>query len=380
MAMVESRGISQSRPSNKTSLAYFDVRHLLAVQLPTFSFPLRSLDATSSPFLLNRFHGDAENQLVGRWCDDEFMKGEGSPWPLVLYGPSGTGKSALAETLATRLKLHCLRLTGDDFRRQFLNAISTKSIDTFRRHLFSFEMFVIENICLTDDQPQWVREFAQFLDHCEQNQKPLIATAIQLPPALGSLATIRSRLSCGLVIEIKHPGLAAKRTIANDLLKRFNLKILDEDLEWWAKSLPATAPLIRNHITKVALATTDSMVSRETIRSCAKDVSGAEISEQVDQLLRLVSRRLSIRRSRILSLSRDKEVVRARSIAMYVSRELTGATFREIGKMIGGRDPSTVRHAYAQTKRQLSTDPFISESVLTISSSFRNQTNRGKIC
>lgn len=356
------------------------MRHLLAVQLPTFSFPLRSLDGAGSPFLLSRFHGDAANQLVGRWCDEAFMTGDASPWPLVLYGPSGTGKSALAETLATRLKLRCLRLTGDEFRRQFLNAISTKSIEAFRRHLLDFEMFVIENLSLADDEPQLIREFAQFLDHCEQNQKPLIVTAIQLPPPLGSLTCIRSRLSCGLVIEIKHPGLAAKRTIANDLLKRFDLKILDEDLEWWAKSLPATAPLIRNHVSQVALATTDSIVSRETIRRCAKSVSDGDVPERINQLIKLVCRRLNIQRSRILSLSRDKEVVRARSIAMYVARELTGATFREIGKIIGGRDPSTVRHAYAQTKKQLTTDPFVSESVLSISSTFRNQNTRGKIC
>ena len=359
-------------------MVHFDVRHLLAVQLPTFSFPLRSLDATDSPFLLNRFHGDGANQLVSRWCDEAFMTGETPPWPLVLYGPSGTGKSALAETLATRLKLRCLRLTGDDFRRQFLNAISTKSIENFRRHVLNYDMFIVENLSLESDETQLIREFSQFLDHCDQNAKPLIVTTIQLPSSLGVLAGIRSRLSSGLVIEIKHPGLAARQTIASDLLKRFDLKILDEDLAWWAKSLPSTAPLIRNHVSKVALATTDSIVSREIIRRCTKDLNVGEISEQINELLKLTCRQLNIQRARILSLHRGKEVVRARSIAMYVSRELTDATFRDIGKMIGNRDPSTVRHAYAQTKKQLANDPLISEVVNSITNKFRKRTTGGK--
>jgi len=357
----------------------------LSVNSTTFSFPLRSLDAsaTSAPkssFLLNRFHGDRANQLVGRWCDHTFMETHDSPWPLVLYGPSGTGKSALAETLACRKKLNCLRLTGDEFRRQFLSAIATKSITDFRKRLQDHEMFVVENLLLPEDEPSLVREFIQFIEHCEQNQKPLVVTTVRLPAVHGVLAGVRSRLSAGLVIEIHRPGLEARRAIAADLLKRFELQIMDEDLDWWASGLPDTAPLIRNKISKIALAATDSLLTRDVINATSREPESDYVPQHTKILLKLVSRRYGVQLGQMLGNSRRKEVVRARSVAMYLTRELTDMTFRQIGDSIGDRDPSTVRHAYAQVQKSLKTDPGIVDAVLAITADFQRQISRGKTC
>ena len=82
----------------------------------------------------------------------------------------------------------------------------------------------------------------------------------------------------------------------------------------------------------------------------------------------------------MLGNSRRKEVVRARSVAMYLTRELTDMTFRQIGESIGDRDPSTVRHAYAQIQKNLQTDPLTVDAVLSITADFQRQTSRGKTC
>ncbi|MDG2013487.1 MAG: helix-turn-helix domain-containing protein [Pirellulaceae bacterium] len=357
----------------------------MSIKSTTFSFPLRSLDALAtgaptSAFLLNRFYGDRANQLVGRWCDHTFMETLDSPWSLVLYGPSGTGKSALAETLACRKKLNCLRLTGDEFRRQFLTALATKSIADFRQRRQDHEMFVIENLCLPEDEPSLIREFIQFIEYCEQNQKPLVVTAVRLPALHGALAGVRSRLSAGLVIEINRPGLEARRAIAADLLKRFELRIMDEDLDWWANWLPDTAPLIRNQISKIALAATDSLLTRDIIKTTSRDPDSDQVPQSTKILLKLVSRRYGVQLGQMLGNSRRKEVVRARSVAMYLTRELTDMTFRQIGESIGDRDPSTVRHAYAQIQKNLQTDPLTVDAVLSITADFQRQTSRGKTC
>jgi len=346
----------------------------LSADLPTFSFPLRSLNASGrsalaandSPFLLTRFHGDQTNQLVRRWCDSDFMSQVESPWPLVLYGPAGTGKSALAETLACRLSQQsqsCLLLAASDFRRQFLAAVATRTVAAFRDRIFSAEMLVLDNLVVPEDEPALVREMVQVIDFFRENRRPLIVTMQPAPWLIcTSCHSLRSRLSEGLSIPVKHPGFAAKREIAAELLEHFDLKMIDEDLDWLANSLPESAPLIRNFLAQVAIETDDSLLTRQTLKSrTLKQPEGDP--NAVHRLAKLVARRFGQRLSEINGKSRRKEVVRARSVTMYLARTLLGLKFRDIGDLVGRRDPSTVRHAHSQIQQAIRDDAHLSLAI-----------------
>lgn len=345
----------------------------------TFSFPLRTLGVSGnaaqpdySPFLLRRFHGDDQNLLVRRWCDTRFMSDQDSPWPLVLYGASGTGKSALAETLACRLNRNCLFLTADDFRRQFHAAVATRSIESFRQRLRDGGMLVLDGFSVPSDESPLIREYVQLIDDYQKNRRPLIVTMIPSPWMMGpGLHALRSRLSEGLAIEIKQPGTAAKREIVADILKHFDLKMVDEDLEWLVRSLPDTAPLIRNFLSRIALETDDSVLTRETLKQPDDESSSVADPEAIQQLIRLVARQFGQRVSEITGKTRRKEVVRARSVALYLARDLLNVTFRQAGEMIGRRDPSTVRHACTRVRQGIDEDANLAGDVQQVVRKFQ---------
>ena len=100
------------------------------------------------------------------------MSDDKSPWPLVLYGASGTGKSALAETLACRLDLSCSHLNSADFRRQFLSSIATRSTTAFRQRLQSTEMLILDDLSLPEDETALIREFVQIVDFYRETSGP----------------------------------------------------------------------------------------------------------------------------------------------------------------------------------------------------------------
>lgn len=362
-------------------LSFNNHRRYLSAELTTFSFPLRTLGAAGqaapkSSFTLRRFHGDQTNLMIRRWCDAEFMSQDQPPWPLVLYGPAATGKTALAETLACRLNLNCLQLNFDDFRRQFLSAIATRSTTAFRERLQNSQMLVLDDLTLPDDEPALIRELVQIVDFYRLNKRPLIVTTRLVPWMMASpYGQLRSRLCEGLAIEVKRPGIAAKREIAAEILKHFDLKIIDEDLDWLAGSLPDTAPLIKNYLAKVALASNDSLLTRSTIKAIKKthtDASSGQVDPAtVQQLIKLVARQLGQRVSEIKGKTRRKEVVRARSVAMFLARDLLELTYRQVGQYIGNRDPSTVRHACSQVRDGINSDPNLSEVVKQVSSQFK---------
>jgi chromosomal replication initiator protein len=352
----------------------FAVSRQLSSISSTFSFPLRSLPTdkgnAAAPFLLQRFYGDRENRLLRRWCDQSFMTEPDSPWPLVLYGPPGTGKSSLAETLACRLQGPCLRIGGDEFRRQFLLAAATRSVTRLRRKLREQPALLLDGLVPDAGQPALIRELVQLIDDFDQSGQSLIVTMQASPSSLTApLAALRSRLAAGLVLEIKRPGVAARRQIAAELLRRFDLKIMDEDLDWWSTSLPDTAPSIRSCVSRLAVSAEDSLLTRSRLK--ARPRQGFRTSD-LPLLVKLVARELGQPLRDIHGPTRRQEVVRARSLAMYLARELLGVTFRETGRMIGGRDASTARHAHARIRKVLSDDPALAQSVTRITARWRS--------
>ncbi len=364
------RGLDQQNQPNALYQGRF-----LSAELTTFSFPLRTLSATGqaapkpSSFMLNRFHGDETNLMIRRWCDSTFMSGDQPPWPLVLYGPSATGKTVLAETLACRLNLNCLQLNFDDFRRQFHSALATRSIDVFRQRLQSHEMLLLDDLVLSADEPELIRELVQIVDFYGQNKRPLIVTTQIVPWMMGApFAQLRSRLCEGLAIQVKRPGVAAKREIAAEILKHFDLKIFDEDLDWLANSLPDTAPLIKNYLSQIALHADDPLLTRTAIKSSTS--SDPVQPQTIQQLTKLVARQLGQRVSDINGKTRRKEVVRARSVAMFLARDLLQLTYRQVGEFIGNRDPSTVRHACSQIRDGINSDAGLADAVKQVSAKF----------
>ena len=339
----------------------------MSSNLTTFSFPLRSLGTSgeaAAPFLLNRFHGDENNLLVQRWCDAAFMTENRSPWPLVLYGPSGTGKTALAETLACRTALNCLYLKYHELRQRFHAAIATRSIDSFRKYINEFELLFVDDLDCHDRDSALERELVQMLDEFHKQDRAVLVTMRCSPASIrGGRSSLFSRLSGGLVIGTQQPGPAARREIAAGILDRLGLKIDNEDLDWLEQKLPDSVPSIKSYLSRIALDSPDSVLSRRSVLQLARRNRTAPDPGLVSEIVRCVGKHLRQRTSLIHGKSRRKEVVRARAVSMFLARQMTRLTFREIGEQIGKRDPSTVRHACSHIEEQQQLDPELQEMI-----------------
>ncbi len=327
--------------------------------------------AGAAAFVLPRYYADDDNPLLRRWCDPQFMMTSNAPWPLVLYGPSGVGKSALVETLAARLDVPCLRITGSDFRRQFLEAAKTRSVSQFRRRFTQAESLLVDGLTWPTDQVALNREFVQILDEHLQQGRPLLVTCLNAPwNAREFSPQLRSRLSSGLVIGVQRPGPAARNAMVAGILHQLELQIHERDRDWLVKALPRTAPLIRQRLSRLALAASsddnphipDRAELRQQLFAQEEDQASAA-SQDLPQLIRRTARYFGQKTADLAGKTRRKEVVRARAVSMYLAHRQLGIPVRDIGKVFGNRDPSTVRYACQQIASRLEQDAELANAV-----------------
>ncbi len=296
--------------------------------------------------------------------------------PLLLVGPCGCGKTALATHLATRMleqvvaeepvdaaaaqAMVSLFMPGVDFARYYARAVDSDEITRFRRDVDQAPVLVIDDVQLMAGKPAAQDELASRIETRTAQGRPTILTCRRLPTQVPGLRPLLvSRMLPGLTVPMRLPGPAARRALLVEFARRRQLALGEEELDLLAEGLDAELPARR---LEAAIAQVELYCRMKACSPNAQAVRAAIAAVQTspdlstDQVAKLISRRYKVKLAELKSGTRRQEIVRARSLAMYLARQLTGASYHQIGKYFGGRDHTTVLHACRKTQTQLSDD------------------------
>lgn len=304
--------------------------------------------------------------------------------PLLLVGPSGCGKTAIATHLATRIldevappipaaetngssasnsaarSTTSLFMPGVDFARYYARAVDSDEITRFRRDIDSAPVLVIDDVHLMVGKPASQDELASRIESRSRSGRPTILTSRRLPTQVAGLRPLLvSRMLPGLTIPIRQPGNEARRELLLEFSRRRQLAIGDDELDLLCEGLEADLPA-RN--LDSAMAHVDLYCRMKGCQPNVHAVRAAIGSIQptsdlsTDRVAKVISRRYKLKLSDLKSGTRRQEVVRARSLAMYLTRQLTGSSYHQIGKYFGGRDHTTVLHACRKTESMMQDD------------------------
>lgn len=337
--------------------------------------------ATASNPLLPVFFAGEENRFAAFVCGandgnvDDFRDALASMGPTLLVGPSGAGKSTIANHLAAKLLDHIaanptptqmskplalLSMPAIDFARLYARAVDSDDITQFRTDLQTAPVLVIDDVHLMIDKGAAQDELAARLESRSTASLPTILTCRRLPTQVPGLRPLLvSRMLPGLTVPIRLPGPEAIRMIVTALAERRDLLLRQEDIDLLCGGLPTEIPArqVDSMVRHLELwcrmkASRPTMIAiREAIASL---VPTTEIS--TDKVAKVIARRYKLRLSELKSDTRRQEVVRARSLAMFLSRQLTGSSYDKIGKYFGGRDHTTVLHACRKTESLIESD------------------------
>lgn len=314
---------------------------------------------------LSRFIGDQSNAILRCLVNPEFVTSR-CIWPLVLYGPSGSGKSSLAMSLISDLSNHAddvpLVMSTLDFARRFNSAIETDSVEDFRKRIANSSGVFIDDIQKISTKPAVQNELVFLFDQLKKRNTPFICTLDAAPDEQSELSQqLISRLVEGTCLPINPPGADARRAIIQDLAQINNFQLTDNAVEMLVKRLNVTVPKIIGFFNqlkpKIKIQESENQVISSQILASMFQFSDAEIHSFAGRIISETAQEFHLRDSDLVGSSRKLTVVAARNIAIYLCRNLLGCSFLKVGSFFSDRDHSTIMHSYRKIENLLDSNP-----------------------
>lgn len=341
-----------------------------------FSIPFRYLWSTNlagefdledqRPTGLARFVGDEENKILRILIDEPATGFSDDPsviaWPLVFFGPTGTGKTSLAMNIISDIaspgKLKQIPdkpivMTALDFDRKFRAALETNSVADFRQRLIRCSGLVIDDVQKLNKKPVAQQELLQLIDERLLRNRPLVVTMTEDPlQSEGLIPQLASRLSGGLGLPVRVPGRAARTVIIGDLCQINGLELSEDAVNLLVDRLNVSVPKIVNffHQFQLSLRAKSKKGEENPIIDAGFitrmfDRSDDDRKKLTKIIIDQVAAEYQVKPIDLRSNSRKQSIVMARAIAIYLNRKLLGTSFLKIGSLFGNRDHSTIMHA-----------------------------------
>ncbi len=291
--------------------------------------------------------------------------------PLFLHGPPGLGKTHLLGAIANYLRSNAPGLsvrytTAESFTNEFVGALKSAGAEGFKARYRDIDVLLIDDVQFLEGKPATEEEFFHTFNALYESGSQLVLSADRIPSELSTLASrLRDRFEWGLTVPLEAPNRATRLTVLRRLVQEAGVEIADDGaLNELADRIDANVRQLHGALTRVLAHA--SLMARPLSTDLIAEVIPRGRSAQatsVEEIQQRVAEGFGISRAELVGSSRAATPLRARQVAIFLTRELTDLSLPQIGRLYGGRDHSTVLNSLRRIEAGLADDEDLAERV-----------------
>ncbi len=284
--------------------------------------------------------------------------------PFFIYGGVGLGKTHLLNSIGNFVMqkgdLRIAYVTTEQFTNEVINSIRYDKMMELRRRYRNVDMLLIDDIQFLAGKERTQEEFFHTFNTLYEARKQIVLSSDRFPKEMPLMEErLRSRFEWGLIADLQPPDVETRIAILRKKSEEEGIVIGDDVVHLLAEGLKSNIRELEGALIRLGAycTLTGQAITTDMVKTVLRDLLGSKkkviTSEDVQDV---VARRFQVKVSELKSKRRTKTVVHPRQIAMYLSREMTDASFPEIGREFGGKDHTTIIHACRQIEKAMEKD------------------------
>jgi chromosomal replication initiator protein len=302
--------------------------------------------------------------------------------PLFIYGGVGLGKTHLLQAIAHAAlasKLQVLYVSAEQFTNEFVTALQERKAEEFNHKFRSVDMLLIDDIHFITGKEQTQEVFFHTFNELHNGNRQIVITSNRSPKSMPLLEDrLCSRFEWGLIVDIQPPDFETRLAILQAKAKQKRVDVSPEVLEFIAQQIQQNMREIEGCLNRViAFARlTRALLTPELAAQALKDIADKQpkgISISPALVIDAVANSFQLAALDLKGRKRDKETALARQVAIYLIKQETDCSLAKIGQELGGRNHSTVIHAYEKIAGEVNTSPYLQRKISEIEQSFHHQ-------
>ena len=293
--------------------------------------------------------------------------------PLFIYGGVGLGKTHLMHAIGHYILQNnpnskVVYVSSEKFTNDLINSIKDDKNVDFRNRYRTVDVLLIDDIQFIAGKESTQEEFFHTFNALHEANKQIILSSDRPPKEIPTLEDrLRSRFEWGLIADVGAPDFETRIAILKKKADVENLNIPNEVMTYIATKIKSNIRELEGALIRIVAfsSLTNKEINEELATEALKDIISNKQTKQItiELIQEIVANYFNLRMEDFKSARRTRNVAFPRQIAMYLSRKLTDTSLPKIGEEFGGRDHTTVIHAYEKITQGLKEDEGLQNTI-----------------
>ncbi len=337
-----------------------NVEHLPSAKLKSAGL---NLDHTFLTFVVG------ENNQYCRAVAGSVAENPGGRYnPVLFHGPTGMGKTHLMtaighDVLKRRPKAKVLYVTGEQFTNEFIEAVQAGKLPGFRTRYRRMDLLLIDDVHFLAGKDATQEEFFHTYNAHLNGGSQVVLTSDRPPNEIPQLEKrLVSRFDRGICAAMRAPSMETRLAILRQKAQEWEVDFGQEIYHYIASTVRRNVRRLEGALLSLSSHAPLHRVPM-TLADAKRYLADLVMEEErnslvtVSEIQRCVAAYFEVSPDDLNGRRRTTQIVHPRQIAMYLARDLTNASLKEIGQSFGGRDHGTVIHACKKIGEAIQSEP-----------------------